>query len=146
MLILLCTAERCENYLHIGESLCLSISDHNTDNKIKYYIACVFVSSMFQARNSSSFKSFSETREKFWKWLRVRGYPFSFLLPLFREIQYSDRRRWLAPKSTHGIGGNKTIVFKTTFNCSHARTCSDHKHPQPGIECRCPCLGSSKGD
>ena len=48
---------------------------------------------MRYARNSSSFKSFSETREKFWKRLRVRGYPFSFLLPLFREIRYSDRRR-----------------------------------------------------
>ena len=61
--------------------------------------------------NSSSFKSFSATREKFWKRLRVRGYPFSFLLPLFHEIQiYSDRRRWLAPKSKHGIGGNKTTL------------------------------------
>ena len=42
---------------------------------------------MRYARNSSSFKSFSETREKFWKRLRaVRGYPFSFLLPLFCKI------------------------------------------------------------
>ena len=65
---------------------------------------------MRYARNSSSFKSFSDTREKFWKRLRVRGYPFSFLLSLFREIRYSDRRRWLAPKSKHGIGGNKTIL------------------------------------
>ena len=39
------------------------------------------------ARNSSTFKAFSETREKFWKRLRVRGYPFRFLLPLFREIR-----------------------------------------------------------
>ena len=42
---------------------------------------------MRYARNSSSFNSFYETREKFWKRLRVRGYPFSFLLTLFREIR-----------------------------------------------------------
>ena len=41
---------------------------------------------MRHARNSSSFKSFSETREKFWKRLRARGYSFGFLLPLFREV------------------------------------------------------------
>ena len=50
------------------------------------------------ARNSSSFNSFSETRDKFWKRLRVRGYPFRFLLPLFREIRYSDRKKWLCKK------------------------------------------------
>ena len=47
------------------------------------------------ARSSSSFKAFSETREKIWKQLRVRGYPFRLLVPLFREIRYSDRKRWL---------------------------------------------------
>ena len=31
----LCIAERCENYSHIGESLRLSILDHNTENKTK---------------------------------------------------------------------------------------------------------------
>ena len=31
---------------------------------------------MRYVRNSSSFNSFYETREKFWKRLRVRGYPF----------------------------------------------------------------------
>ena len=46
MLILLCIAERCENYSHIGESLRLSILDHNTENKIKNYVAYVFISSM----------------------------------------------------------------------------------------------------
>ena len=74
---------------------------------------------MRYARNSSFFKSFSDTREKFWKWLRVRGYPFTFLLPLFPEIRYSDRKCWLNPKSIRKV--NRTIVFKTTFNCSHAR-------------------------
>ena len=79
--------------------------------------------------------SLSETREKFWKRLRVRGYPFSFLLLLFREIRYSDRRRWLPPKSKHGIGGNKTIVFKTTFNCSHVRIKNAISHILPDLDC-----------
>ena len=41
-----------------------------------------------------------------WKRLRVRGYPFKLLLPLFRNIRYSDRKRWLpqAPKKTGGLG------------------------------------------
>ena len=41
---------------------------------------------MRYARNSSSFVSFAETREKFWKRLRLRGSPFRFLLPLFHTI------------------------------------------------------------
>ena len=76
---------------------------------------------MRYARNSSSFNSFNETREKFWKRLRVRGYPFSFLLPLFREIRYSDRKKWLYKKPKNKSSLGRTIVFKTTFNCSHAR-------------------------
>ena len=36
MLISLCIAERCENYSHNGE-IFLSIFDHNTEKKIKYY-------------------------------------------------------------------------------------------------------------
>ena len=76
---------------------------------------------MRYARNSSSFKSFSETRNRFWQRLRVRGYPFRFLLPLFREIRYGDRKKWLVQKPSNRSGVNKTIVFKTTFNCSHAR-------------------------
>ena len=67
---------------------------------------------MRYVKNSSSFHSFYETREKFWKRLRVRGYPFRFLLPLFREIRYSERKKWLY---------KKTIVFKTTLNWGHVR-------------------------
>ena len=58
----------------------------------------------------------SQTREKFWKRL-----PFRFLLPLFRAIRYSDRTGWLSRKPNSRSGGNNTTVFKTTFNCSHAR-------------------------
>lgn len=53
---------------------------------------------MRYARNSSSFNSFHDTREKFWKRLRVRGYPFRFLLPLVRGIRYCDRKKWLYKK------------------------------------------------
>ena len=49
-------------------------------------------------RNSSTFQAFNETREKFWKRLRLRGYPAGFLLPLFREVRYSNRTRWLSRK------------------------------------------------
>ena len=49
-------------------------SFHPSDNKKAF----IKVELMRYARNSSSFKSFSETRDKFWKRLRVRGYPFSF--------------------------------------------------------------------
>ena len=63
---------------------------------------------MRYASNSSSFESFSETREKFWRRLRVRGYPFRVLLPLFHEIRYSDRRRWLKQKPNNRFKVNKT--------------------------------------
>ena len=53
---------------------------------------------MHYSRNSSTFEAFSETREKFWKRLRLRGYPVGFLLPLFREVKYSNRNKWLQRK------------------------------------------------
>ena len=46
MLISLCIAERCGNYSHNSESLCLLIFDNNTKNKIKYSVVCVFVSAL----------------------------------------------------------------------------------------------------
>ena len=90
---------------------------------------------MRYARNSSSFKSFSETREKFWRRLRVRGYPYRFLLPLFREIRYSDRRRWLLEKPKNRSKVNKTIVFKTTYNCSHAHIKHAISQMLPDLDC-----------
>ena len=87
------------------------------------------------ARNSSSFNSFSETRDKFWKRLRVRGYPFRFLLPLFREIRYSDRKKWLCKKPKNRSSLGRTIVFKTTFNCSHARIKSAISTILPELDC-----------
>ena len=72
---------------------------------------------MRYARNSSTFRSFSETRLLFWKRLRLRGYPARFLLPIFREINYSNRSKWFSkPKR---LSRHRTVVFKSTYNCSH---------------------------
>ena len=72
---------------------------------------------MRYARNSSTFRSFSETRQLFWKRLRLRGYPARFLLPVFREINYSNRSKWLSkPKQ---LSRQRTVVSKSTYNCSH---------------------------
>lgn len=90
---------------------------------------------MRYARNSSSFNSFHDTREKFWKRLRVRGYPFRFLLPLFREIRYCDRKKWLYKKPKNRSSLGRTIVFKTTLNCSHARIKSAISSILPEIDC-----------
>ena len=87
------------------------------------------------ARNSSSFNSFYDTREKFWKRLRVRGYPFRFLLPLFRVIRYCDRKKWLYKKPKNRSSLGKTIVFKTTFNCSHTRIKSAIRYILLELDC-----------
>jgi len=90
---------------------------------------------MRYARNSSSFKSFSDTRDKFWKRLRVRGYPFSFLLPLFRVIRHNDKKKWLYQKPKNRSRLGMTIVFKTTFNCSHARIKQVINQIMPDLDC-----------
>ena len=69
-------------------------SFHPTSNK-KAYIKGEL---MCYARNSSNFHSFNETRLLFWKRLRLRGYPAKFLLPIFREINYSNRKKWFSVK------------------------------------------------
>lgn len=73
---------------------------------------------MRYTRNSSTFEAFSETRAKFWKRLRLRGYPIRFLLPIFREVKYSNRSMWLSRKVK--TRADRMVVFKSTFNCSHA--------------------------
>jgi len=72
---------------------------------------------MRYARNSSTFRSFTETRLLFWRRLRLRGYPAKFLLPIFRDIHYSNRRKWFS--RSEGVAKRRNVVFKTTFNCSH---------------------------
>jgi len=100
-----------DNYLYI-----LFESFHPYSNKKAF----VKGELMRYARSSSSFASFAKTRKKFWKGLQLREYPFRFLLPLFCTIRYSDRTGWLSRNPNNRFTGNKSIVFKTTFNCSHA--------------------------
>ena len=88
---------------------------------------------MRYTRNSSTFKAFSETREKFWKRLRLRGYPVGFLLPLFRKVKYSDRTKWLSKKRKSRNG--RMVVFKSTFNCSHANIKPVIQRHLPDLDC-----------
>ena len=74
---------------------------------------------MRYARNSSMFTSFVEMRALFWKRLRLRGYPAKFLLPIFREINYSNRLKWFS--KPNWLSTQRRVVFKSTFNCSHVR-------------------------
>ena len=76
-----------------------------------------------------------ETREKFWKRLRVREYPFRFLLPLFREIRYSDRKKRLYKKPKNRSSLGRTIVFKTILNCGHARIKKVISNILPELDC-----------
>ena len=76
---------------------------------------------MRYARNDSSFNSFSETTEKFEKRLRLRGYLFKFLLPLFRDVRYNDSKKWFFRPLNHRSRLGIIMVFKTSFNCSYAR-------------------------
>ena len=55
------------------------------------------------------------------------------LLPLFRGIRFSDRKRWL--KSINRSESNRTIVFMTTFNCSHARIKDAINRMLPCLKC-----------
>ena len=88
---------------------------------------------MRYSRNSSTFKAFSETREKFWKHLRLHGYPVGFLLPLFREVKYSNRTKWLQRKGKSRNG--RMVVFKSTFNCSHANIKQVIQRHLPDLDC-----------
>ena len=51
------------------------------------------------------------------KRLRLRGYPARFLLPVFREINYSNRSKWFS--KPRRLSRHTTVVFKSTYNCSH---------------------------
>ena len=74
-------------------------------------------------RNSFSFNSFYDTRKKFWKRLRVRGYPFRFLLPLF-GVKYDT--------VTERNGFTRSV---TTLNCGHARIKNVISTILPELDC-----------
>ena len=63
----------------------------------------------------------------------MRAYPFAFLLPLFREIRYSDRKKWLLQKAKNR--SQRATVFKTTFNYSHTRFRNVINRIMPEIDC-----------
>jgi hypothetical protein len=51
-------------------------------------------------RNSSDRTDYSRIKQVFWQRLRDRGYPISFLQPLFADIFYADRAYFLWPAAT----------------------------------------------
>ena len=75
---------------------------------------------MRYTRNSSTFTSFGEMRALFWKCLRLRGNPAKFLLPIFREINYSNRLGWFSKPNR--LSAQRKVVFKSTFKCSHVES------------------------
>ena len=105
-------------------------SFHPTSNK-KAFIKGEL---MRYARNSSTFKAFSVTRYKFWKRLRLRGYPVGFLLPLFREVKYINRTKWFSSSNRKSRSGSM-VVFKSTFNCSHASIKRVIQTHLPDLDC-----------
>ena len=96
---------------------------------------------MRYARNSSTQQAFVDTRELFWKRLRLRGYPFKFLLPLFRGVKYSNRLKWF--KRSNRKGSDRPVVFKTTYNCSHARIRSVLEQYLPNVKCIVACKSTA---
>ena len=72
---------------------------------------------MRYARNSSTFCSFDDTRQLFWKHLRLWGYPARFLLPVFREINYINTYKWFS--KPRRLSRHRTVVFKSTYTCSY---------------------------
>ena len=69
------------------------------------------------ARNSSAYSSFSETSQLFWKRLRLRGYPAKILLPIFKDISYSNRKKCFSKYNKYSR--QRGVIFKTYVNCSH---------------------------
>ena len=68
-------------------------------------------------------------------YVRFRGYPFRFRLPLFREIRYSDRKKWLYKKLKNRSSLGRTIVFKTTLNCGQGRIKNVISSISPELDC-----------
>ena len=67
---------------------------------------------MRYARNSSSFVPFAETREKFWKRLRVRGYPFRFLLHCYAQYATVIGQDGFVESPTVGLAVTRLLSLK----------------------------------
>lgn len=70
-------------------------SEHPVDLKIGFIRGEL----LRYALRSSEYDFYQELRETFWTRLRVRGYPASFLRPIFTNVHYSDREDLLQRKS-----------------------------------------------
>jgi hypothetical protein len=66
------------------------------------------------ARNSALFQYFSDIRFQFFARLRLRGYPKSFLLPLFNSVFYRGRIPQIAKQSSDAI--LKPLLFNVPFS------------------------------
>ena len=67
---------------------------------------------MRYARNSSSFVPFAETREKFWKRLRLRGYPFRFLLHCYAQYATVIGQDGFVESPTVGLAVTRLLSLK----------------------------------
>ena len=89
-------------------------------------------------QSSSTFKFFNAVRHKFWERLRLRGYPFKFLLPFFRSVTYADRSTLLKPFSVKvklRSRSKRVVVFKTTYNFNQVRIKQVIKKHLPLLDC-----------
>lgn len=95
-----------------AESLVFDLSVHQKKMNLYLYIPYLsfhtdaakrsFIQTelMRYIRNSSDKTEYAELKKIFYQRLRDRGYPASFLLPLFGSIFYADRRFFLWPAKT----------------------------------------------
>ena len=83
-------------FRNLSTSICLFLSSRSTPVATRKLSS--IVSSLGMPVTVPLLRYFQRLRGKVWKRLRLRGYPYRFLLPLFREIRYSDRKRWFKSK------------------------------------------------
>lgn len=95
-----------------AESLIFDLSVHQKKMNLYLYIpyhsfhtdaakrSFIQTELMRYIRNSSDRSEYSELKKIFYQRLRDRGYPSSFLLPIFGSIFYADRHFFLWPSAT----------------------------------------------
>jgi hypothetical protein len=79
--------------------------------------------------NSSQEFLYSMERSLFYKRLRARGYPLSFLAPIFASVSYNDRSTYLAKKTTASAAGLSflSLPYNARF-ASCAISSITHRH------------------
>ena len=99
---------------HLNKYLCIPFESFHPGSNKRAFIKGEL---MRYARNSSAYSSFSETSQLFWKRLRLRGYPAKILLPIFKDISYSNRKKCFSKYNKYSR--QRGVIFKTYVNCSH---------------------------